>query len=59
MHRWKYNEYGNAIERNNYGVDEQLKEDVNGVAMYRHAYDEHGKKTETKRYDKREWPIGE
>jgi YD repeat-containing protein len=59
VYRRKYDEYGNLIERRHYGVDEQLKEDEDGIAIYRYKYDEYGNKTETKRYDKREWPIGE
>jgi len=49
---YEYDEYGNLIELRFYGVDEQLKEDENGIAIYRNKYDEYGNKTETKQYDK-------
>ena len=40
MYRFSYDEYGNMIEIRNYGIDEQLKENNNGVAIYRYKYDE-------------------
>ena len=51
---YEYDEYGNLIELRFYGVDEQLKGDENGIAIYRNKYDEYGNKTETKQYDKNE-----
>ena len=34
MVRYKYDEYGNAIESRNYGTDEELKDNIDAIAMF-------------------------